>query len=1093
MKQISRLSIIITMVWSLLLFLGCSTKSSSQAEALNDLTYFYHYRSLDSVKVYADSVLANTSFSDEAHAEALNHLAFYYTQKMQYDRADSLLKEAYTISDNHIEILIACIQRMKLCQRCSQNKDFYEFRQLAQKHFNRIYEETGTGVRQNMERLTTHQQKRLKYAESEYRLITSVYDYYIGQPEAAITTLQEVDSLPYLKQDTAQYVAYLYDIGSGGILTRGTKQDILHQELELLMQCYVISSDCGYLYWQANALQALSEHLIDGDNIQIPDLMLAQRYLNTQNVPDSLLCGFLAQQSVDMFTRYGDIYQQAAAWRTLSRCYRKLADYPGAIYSLQKALDVDTVIKQSPALMASIHEQFSIVFSAMDMKPESDYHRNLYLDMYDVSRQDRHLEARAEQLDKQVARMNLLITIVLFVVTVLTAVLIYLIIKRHRSKALGNKSKRTQKLQDENALHLQQLTEQSDELKEQCAVMEQQLGRQQETYIEQRAKMHLINSLTPLLDRMLHETSSLVNKAESEEVREERLDYIYELLSRIESENNFLTQWIQLKQGELSLHITSFPIQDLLDLIQKGSTSFSKNNITLMVESSDAVVKADKSLTLFMLNTLCDNARKHTPSGGSVTVSARETDGDMVELSISDTGSGMNADQLAHLFDAKAIHDEQLSGSTAVKQKSHGFGLLNCKGIIEKYKKTNAIFSNCMIDVESAEGNGSRFFFRLPKGIQRSLVLVLTMVCSLTAGAYSYEAMADSVYQCNIKGRYNDAVEYAVKCMKAINAHHANIPTEHTLCMPSDTLMLTDPLSATPAEIRWLQNGDKDSDIPYQLILSLRNEVAVAALALHEWELYSYNNKAYSLLYHELSADKTLEDYCLQMEKTGTSKNVAIIMLVFLLLSIVPIFYFTYYRYIIIDVRKEIDRMKTAITDAETKRDNIHNRLEQLQYEHSRLHVQNNIMANSFSTIKHETMYYPSRIQQLIRTEWQQAELSQPLLKEIDEVAHYYREVYDILSQQAQFNCQHQLSAKVLRAILLRNLAWLSATPLAELQPTESSAGYETYTIHLAKTDDIRLRICTQIARDLGEQYALRRCGIVTDGDNIVVTIPFGK
>ena len=45
------------------------------------------------------------------------------------------------------------------------------------------------------------------------------------------------------------------------------------------------------------------------------------------------------------------------------------------------------------------------------------------------------------------------------------------------------------------------------------------------------------------------------------------------------------------------------------------------------------------------------------------------------------------------------------------KNKGHGFGLMNCKGIIDKYKKTNEIFRVCLFRIESELGKGSRFYF----------------------------------------------------------------------------------------------------------------------------------------------------------------------------------------------------------------------------------------------------------------------------------------------------------------------------------------------------------------------------------------------
>ena len=125
--------------------------------------------------------------------------------------------------------------------------------------------------------------------------------------------------------------------------------------------------------------------------------------------------------------------------------------------------------------------------------------------------------------------------------------------------------------------------------------------------------------------------------------------------------------------------------------------------ITLDVKDTTAQVKADRVLTLFMLNTLTDNARKFTAAEGRVELSASETP-DYVEISVSDTGQGMTEEQLAHLFDAKPIIDEDSNSIRRNVQTSHGFGLLNCKGIIEKYRKLSNIFSVCKISAESTVG-----------------------------------------------------------------------------------------------------------------------------------------------------------------------------------------------------------------------------------------------------------------------------------------------------------------------------------------------------------------------------------------------------
>ena len=118
-------------------------------------------------------------------------------------------------------------------------------------------------------------------------------------------------------------------------------------------------------------------------------------------------------------------------------------------------------------------------------------------------------------------------------------------------------------------------------------------------------------------------------------------------------------------------------------------------------------------LTLFMLNTLAENARKFTPTNGYVSIYADEKP-DYVEISVKDTGIGIDAETKNHIFDRKTIIDNK-------NEKSHGFGLMNCNGIINKYKKLSKLFTVCMIGVESESGKGSKFYFRLPKGIIRVL------------------------------------------------------------------------------------------------------------------------------------------------------------------------------------------------------------------------------------------------------------------------------------------------------------------------------------------------------------------------------------
>ena len=556
----------------------------------------------------------------------------------------------------------------------------------------------------------------------------------------------------------------------------------------------------------------------------------------------------------------------------------------------------------------------------------------------------------------------------------------------------------------------------------------------------------------------------------------DRQQYIAELAERINSQNDVLTEWIKLKQGELSLNIETFPIQPLLDIIRKNTASYTHQGLRLEVNDTSETVKADRSLTLFMLNTLCDNARKFTSHGGFVRVSAKAVDGDMVELSVEDNGNGMNERQMEHIFDVKPIVDEVTNGKVR-SGMSHGFGLLNCKGIIEKYKKTNSLFSSCMIGVESEEGRGSRFFFRLPKGVRRIYMAFVAFALSLSVNAQDFTALADSVYDCNVKGKYADALVFAERCIGEINRKYVADGG-----LRNDTLMFFDREMGYAADMRWLRDS---VPMDYQLLMSVRNEIAVSALALHKWDLYTYNNRIYTQMYKEYYADTTLAEYCRRMQVTETNRNVAIVMLVILLFLFLPVYYFSYYKYVIQDVRKALEKMRREKAVRKQRLAELRDRNGRLSFERDRLHVLDNVMSNSFSAIKHETMYYPSRIRQLLSDAGDDASYC-----ELDEVARYYRVVYGILSQQAMSNCTHQLPPLVLRDILLRHLARMSGQRKAEIQPEKTDGKYVVYRLAIKRYDDIRIRVCTQIVRDLGEQFALHRCGTTLEADTLLVVIP---
>ena len=1053
-------------ILSTVLFSACLRPDRQVVDRLNDLSYAYHYRQIDSTGHFAQQAYDLSGHYPAGKAEALNNLAFVHIARMEYDKAEKLLAEVTETTDNQMELFIAYVQQMRLCQRRSRNREFHEFRELASRAMSRIHED--------IETLPQRDTRRLLYAETEYAIVNSTYYYYVGLERQSVEALYTIDANE-VQRDTAQYLNYLYNIGAGGIITEGTQQEINQQEFDHLMRCFLLARKGDYPYFAANALEALSEHLMDADyrTQLMEDNMPAMKFINPEGVDDDMLAGWLAEDALYLFEDYGDVYQIAGAYRTLASCFRQIGDYESALYNLEQALS-DSAIYQAPDLVASIREQLSVAYAAIDDKPQSDYNRNLYLDLQETTRQDRQLEARASQYEKTARQLNLMLG---GVVGAILLLLFSLWLFNHLNKKKG-------RVEDNDELFEQR----GEELEALMLRVENSERRN----LEQRAKISLVNTVTPFIDRIIHE----VKQPEGG-----NLGYVRELTDQINAYNDVLTHWIQLRQGELSLKIESFPLQRLFDLIARGRKSFQMKGVDLQVEPTDAVVKADTALTLFMLNTLADNARKFTPRGGQVCVTASQTD-QYVEIAVEDTGEGMTAEQLDHLFDAKPIRQDNLQSSMVNVQPSHGFGLLNCKGIIEKYRKTSQVFSVCDIGAASTQGKGSRLFFRLPKGVLRVLMVLVNLVFPGSPEIQAQSdpiakasAYADSAYFSNINGHFERTLQFADSCRHYLNRHY------RALCPDGQNLMLSlgNP-SLTAPEIVWYHDSLATD---YHVILDIRNESAVAALALHQWQLYSYNNRIYTQLFKEMSADNSLGEYCRVMQQSQTNKTIAVILLVLLLVSIVPAYYLLYYRHRLYDrFLKEQQRQ----TDLELLEDE----LRKAELEDNNLHVTNAVLDNCLSSLKHETMYFPSRISQL---------LDAGDVESLGEVTDYYRELYGILSQQATHEAErtklhlrpqdHQiLGDENLIRYLFETIRKQSGQkkltpqytqkdqyvevhiPLPRLQLSEE----EAHDLFTPSNEHIPYLVCRQIVRDHGEATNRRGCGIyatVIDGTtNMIITLP---
>lgn len=1002
-------------------FFSCTdmvpTKEVRLIDSLNGKAYAYRYRSLDSSYKYANEAYRQVNFYKSGKAEASNNLGFCAFMAMDFDRAEALHKEVYKLTKNELELLIADIGLMKICQRTAMNKEFYDYRNSALKRMKRIREESDLFA-------DRHEALRLDYAFTEFFIVSSIYYYYLQQRQEAITSLNRIPEDEALT-DTNQLLYYHYIKGSASLVEATKPEDRKMREFDQLYITWRTAVQTNHPYFAGNGLQGLANLMVSPNNFEL--FRTRRGYaLDQFGFPvDSLLPLRMAQRALEKFREYNDLYQIAGAYVSIGKYMNEHGRYTEALDTLAKALDcvnqhhmlyyhhaADTLdklhvfvegdttytgvpwimqedVRTVPEWISRIREQLSVSYAGLGMKYASDYNRNIYLDILNYTRQDKELESRYLSLEADSRQMTLVLSLVI-VGLVLVVILWWFFNKRSKIRnqvdverlqriltlcrditssipmnvpliqqgidQLFGKGRLQLEIpeegkaalvplhrlnRDEKALvhvlepyivwaadneqMVEALSDERMQLEKQRYVYEQHIAGNKRQNLIKKACLAIVNGINPYIDRILNEVHKLTERGyiDNAKIKKEKYQYIDELVTTINEYNDILALWIKMKQGTLSLNIETFSLNELFELLGKGRRAFEMKNQKLEIEPTTVMVKADRALTLFMINTLAENARKYTPEEGTIKVYARTTEDAYVEISVEDNGRGISEEDVAHIigekvYDSRVIGMKNAADPEVLKEnKGSGFGLMNCKGIIEKYKKTNDLFRGCVFDVESELGKGSRFYFRLPSGVRKAmgvlllcLLLPLGMVSCLhdpippmlqdgdsivvvTDSAYEdlldvASDYANAAYFANVDENYELALQYIDSAMLFLNEHYEKYARPDR---PHRYMKLVG--EGTPAEISWW-NELFDSD--YHVILDIRNEAAVAFLALKQLDAYSYNNSAFTDLYKLQGEDQTLEAYCRQLERSNTNKTVGIILCFVLLIVSLVGYYFLYMR-----------------------------------------------------------------------------------------------------------------------------------------------------------------------------------------------------
>jgi len=128
----------------------------------------------------------------------------------------------------------------------------------------------------------------------------------------------------------------------------------------------------------------------------------------------------------------------------------------------------------------------------------------------------------------------------------------------------------------------------------------------------------------------------------------------------------------KIDAGKMELRESVITVSELVDDAVLFVHDKAKDRIRLEVRlPADFQVLADKRLIRQILINLLSNAVKFTPEGGTITIGAQKGRGEALEISVSDTGIGMDALQLDKAFSAYG----QVDSKVAQTHQGTGLGL----------------------------------------------------------------------------------------------------------------------------------------------------------------------------------------------------------------------------------------------------------------------------------------------------------------------------------------------------------------------------------------------------------------------------------
>jgi PAS domain S-box-containing protein len=210
----------------------------------------------------------------------------------------------------------------------------------------------------------------------------------------------------------------------------------------------------------------------------------------------------------------------------------------------------------------------------------------------------------------------------------------------------------------------------------------------------------LRNPLSPILTALqLMRLRGTEGSERERTVIERQVTHLTRLVDDLLDVSRIARGKVELKQEVVELaEVVAKAVEMTSPLLEQRT-----HTLDLQVPRTGLPVRGDATRLSQVTSNLLTNAAKYTPAGGHITVRGTEEDGQVV-LRVRDTGMGIAADVLPHVFDLFVQERQALDRS----QGGLGLGLTIVRNLVEHHGGSVSAHSE-------GPGSGSEFVVRLPK------------------------------------------------------------------------------------------------------------------------------------------------------------------------------------------------------------------------------------------------------------------------------------------------------------------------------------------------------------------------------------------